>query len=179
MRKVMFILGELSDNDVQWLTVAGHKAKVPPGTALIRQGQPIDAMYIILDGRFSVSVARQEHQEITRLGAGEILGEISFIDERPPVATVTAIEPAVVLAIPRRELESKLKQDLAFASRFYRALALFLADRLRSTVGQLGYGQQQPAPEDDDSTELNLTLLDSMHLASGRFDRMLKKLMGS
>ena len=54
---------------------------------------------------------------------------------------------------------------------------VLLADRLRNTVGQLGYGA---AREEDraDLDELDEGLLDTVHLAGARFERILKRLTG-
>ena len=38
MRKVLFIFGELSDSDVDWLAKAGEKVNIPAGTVLIPVG---------------------------------------------------------------------------------------------------------------------------------------------
>ena len=129
MKKVLFILGQLNDTDVDWMTETGHKKAVPAGTALIRQGQPIDSLYIVLDGLLSVTDTRLGSRELAQLGAGEMVGEMSFVDAGPPGATVTALQDSVVLAIPRSQLWTKLEQDLGFAARFYRAIATFLSDR--------------------------------------------------
>ena len=60
------------------------------------------------------------------------------------------------------------------------AIATFLSDRLRATVGQLGYGQVQALDEQTiDTDELDENVLDNIHLAGDRFERMLHRLMGS
>ena len=48
-----------------------------------------------------------------------------------------------------------------------------------NTVGRLGYGSgPEPAAQATDGDELDPTVLDSVHLAGARFERMLKRLMG-
>jgi bacteriocin-type transport-associated protein len=180
MKKVLFILGQLSDADVDWMTDTGHKEQVPTASALIRQGQPIDSLYIVLDGLLSVTDTRLGGRELAQLGAGEMVGEMSFVDAAPPNATVTALQDSVVLAIPRAQLSAKLELDSGFAARFYRAIATFLSDRLRATVGQLGYGEIESLDEETIAAdELDDNVLDNIHLAGGRFDRMLQRLLGS
>ena len=90
-------------------------------------------MYIVLQGQFRVSMAAGGGTGLARLHVGEVIGEISFVDSRPPTATVTAVEDAVVLAIPRQRLFAKLPEDTGFAARFYQALSIFLAWRLATT----------------------------------------------
>lgn len=137
MEKVLYILGELSDSDVDWLVKVGKKTPVQAGGTLIREGQPVDTLYILLEGALVVSISAMEGRQIARLASGEVVGEMSFIDAYPPSATVQTLEDSLVLAIPRAQLAEKLKQDEGFGSRFYRALAILLSHRLRGTVRQL------------------------------------------
>jgi len=180
MRKVLFILGQLSDTDVEWMLSAGRKEKISAGSVLIVEGKPVDSVYLVLDGKLSVFVAAMGDRELAVLGSGEIVGEMSFVDSRPPSASVKALEETTLLSIPRSALALKLEKDVGFASRFYHALALFLSDRLRSTVSRLGFGRDtglDEAAEYED--ELDPLILDTVHLAGSRFDRILKRLMGN
>lgn len=178
MRKVLYILGQLSDDDVEWLATVGRRERIATGTALITEGNPIDSMFILLDGRMAVSI--KDIGVIATLSSGEIMGEMSLIDSRPPSASVLAETDCVVLAIPRQVLLQKLETDVAFTARFYKAIATFLSDRLRGTVQRLGYGSKGELPEADSEfeEELNINILNNLYLAGGRFDRMLKRLMG-
>jgi CRP-like cAMP-binding protein len=169
MKKVLYILGEFEDDDIEWLAKAGRKVGIPTGQALIREGEPIDSVYFVTHGTFTVSTA--VGGEVARVGAGEVLGEISYVDRRPPTATVTAAEQSGVIAIPCTLLSAKLAQDAGFAARFYRALAVFLADRLRSTLRQLG----QDAGDGSDD-ELDLGALDTVSKAGVRFERIIQRL---
>ena len=125
----------------------------------------------VLDGK--VSVEAKGVGQIATLGSGEMLGEMSLVDETPPSATVLVIEPTQILRIPRGTLNAKLAADPAFAARLYRAIAMFLSIRMRSTVQRLDYGKVAVASED----ELDMSLLDAVTIAGSRFDRMIKKLM--
>ena len=140
MKKILLFFSELNNSDLDWLVQKGKKETITPERVLIREGQISDALYIVVNGSFSVAIESQDHKELAIISAGEILGEVSFIDTRPPLATVRAIEQSVVLSIPRIQLLNKLQQDVSFSSRFYRAICLCLSDRLRGTVIRLGYG---------------------------------------
>ena len=82
---------------------------------------------------------------------------------------------ATLLKIPNSKVREKLAADPAFASRFYRALCVFLADRLRHNTLRMGYGS---AFDEHAKDELNDDLLDNVVLAGARFDRMLKRMAG-
>jgi bacteriocin-type transport-associated protein len=172
MKKVLFILGELSDDDIDWLIRAGSRVEVPAGTVLIYEGQPADTLYILLDGTLIVTISALEGRQIARLSSGDVVGEMSFVDERPPSATVQTLEQSLVLAIPRTALAEKLQQDVGFASRFYRALAILLSNRLRGTVQQLGDDKDKSADAPAQSSDT----LGNVAIAEARFDWLLRRL---
>lgn len=172
MRKALFILGELSDSDMDWLVEVGQRREIAPESILIQRGESIADVYILLQGRLSVRIDSRDSREINALLPGEFIGELSFLDSRPPSATVVAAAHSVVAAIPRHKLATKLRDDTAFAARFYRALGVFLADRLRrlTLLGkQAGDSGSHPADETS-GDELDPQLLESISLAGKRFE---------
>ncbi len=177
MRKVFFLFGDLSDEDIEWLASAGERKKIPKGTVLVREGEPITEVFILLDGRFSVLVAASTgNMTVNTLQNGEIIGELSFVDSRPPSATVVAETDSVVLAISRNKLKSKLAMDFVFAAKFYRALGVFLADRLRSTT-QLGFGSSDSLRAEDQATdEIDPEVLNLVGIAAKRFELLVDRL---
>lgn len=175
MRKVLYILGQLADEDVAWIARHGRRREVPANHELIHEGVGVAELFIVLQGSARVIVSGGH--EIARLGSGEVLGEMSLVDRRPPSATVQTAEPTMLLALDRSVLEQKLNTDMAFAARFYRALAVFLSDRMRNTVAQLGYGEGARARTLATEEELDESVLDNVHLAGIRFDSIIKTLM--
>lgn len=174
MKKILFILGELDDDDIDWILETGNREEILAGTILIEEGKPIDAVYILLEGELTVSTAALEGKEIARLYSGEVVGEMSFVDTRPPSATVKAKTDVLVLSILRPQLTTKLRQDIGFASRFYRALAVLLSNRLRVTVNQLGHAELQGPELSKD--ELAQEAQDNVALAETRLDWLLRRL---
>ena len=180
MRKVLYILGVLNDSDIEWMLKNGTKEHFKAGQVLIREQQTVSAIYIVLDGELSIASERHSGREIAVLGQGEIVGEMSMIEARPPSVSVKARKDCTVLALSRSKIDARLKADTAFAARFYRALALFMSHRLRATTSQLGYGSDTPAAvrqEEDEEDELDPNLMDSVTLAGSRFDRLVKSLI--
>jgi len=173
MRKALYLMGILEDEDVEWLGKTGATKYMVSGTVLVHEGSPIEDVFVLLDGKLSVVVKAMGNREIASLLAGEIVGEISFVDSRVPSASVATVMDSHVLVIPRAALSNKLKTDPAFAARFYKAVATLLADRLRSTVRHMGYGT---GAEIADPDELDEALMDSASMGAIRFDRLLKRL---
>ena len=64
------------------------------GQAVVRQGQVGNGLYIVVSGAVRI-VAGSE--ELARLGPGEVLGELSVIDQQPRSASAVAAG-ALVLA---------------------------------------------------------------------------------
>ena len=174
MRKVLFIFSVLSDSDVEWLAQAGERMHIDPGAVLIPVGARVDNLYFVLDGRLAVKT--KSGDPIALLESGEIIGEMSLVDPAPTTVSVEVASESTVLRISDAKVREKLETDLGFASRFYRALCVFMADRMRQTTQRFGYGKASDDGRDKD--ELNDDLLDNVHLAGARFDRMLKRLAG-
>jgi bacteriocin-type transport-associated protein len=199
VKEALFVFGELWDSDVDWLTAVGHLQKIPAGEVLIQAGRPVDALYIILDGLLSVNKSDNDNDLISlcfecseaqaksqvvvaRSTKGELAGMTSFLDFRPQPVTLRAVKESLVLAIPRQQLTNKLQQDMGFASRFYRVLAIQLTNLLQMVMGQMGCSQQSYSDEmsmDDDMNyddELNLDSLQQLSQGAARFNWMLDRL---
>ena len=163
------LLEQLSNQDLQWMKRNGERQQLKAGESLIQQKERIDRLYLIINGEFTATISHNTEgvlaqafaaledesdleQEIARLGSGEIIGEMSFLDISPAANTFTAVQDSTVLAIPSQKLRSQISQDLNFASRFYRAIALLLSDRfqrlvslyLRRRLGQINPLQDVP-----------------------------------
>ncbi|GAA6623364.1 cyclic nucleotide-binding domain-containing protein [Scytonema sp. NUACC26] len=200
LRDMLFVLGELNDSDIDWMIATGSRQKIAANTVIIREGGPVDSLFVLLSGTMSVSVSEDKYnpltrafaalegsdsgKEIARLSRGEIVGETPFIGERLPSATVRATENSLVLSIKRQQLAAKLQQDVGFASRFYRVIATLLSNRLQAMFSRLGYGRRvyskgQPLNGNVEyEDELDSNVLDSMALAGTRFDWILSRLRG-
>ena len=181
MRKALYILADLDDRDLTWLRDTGAQRRIKPGEVIIREGEPVTSLFIVIEGNLEVIV--ENGKRIAELSVGDIVGEMSLIEKRPPSASVRAIDAARLLAVPQEQVRARLSTDPAFAARFYRALAVFLSDRLRSTVATLGYGkarQNESAQQSlERNNELDEGLLDTLHVAGDRMRRLLALLEGS
>ena len=174
MRNTLVVFGQLTDDDVTWLTETGAPQKLPAGTQLIEEGVPIQSLYVLLDGEARVSTDGTDHTDIARLRAGDMIGEMSFIDASPPSASVTTTVDSMVLEIPRHALERRLQADSGFASRFFQALAMLLSDRLRQTMDRFKDTGRNAAENALAIDELDPNILEVVTRAGERFERLLK-----
>ena len=152
--------------DIEWMIHNGVKRTLHIGDPLITKGETVDYIYIILSGQLSIFDVKKD---IATIGPGEVVGEMSYLESRPPSVSVTAIESSEIYCIPRTIMNEKLDKDVAFRANFYYALALFLSDRLRKTTDQLEFG----APEETDLIDDNV--LSGVAQAGARFNTILQK----
>lgn len=78
---------------------------IKKGTVIIREGEPIHEMLIIKEGR--VRATREvngREVSLTTGGAGEVLGVVGVIEQRPQYATIRALEDTVIYRMNMKEL---------------------------------------------------------------------------
>src|SRR5688572_14868069 len=92
------------------LTQGAEQREFQRGEILIRQGEPSDALYFVLSGRFSVHLEGVD-QPIAEIAQGQPIGEIGFFAGLPRTATVKALRDSRVLAITRERF-GKLSEAL-------------------------------------------------------------------
>jgi NTE family protein len=89
------------------LAAATRWFSVPGGETLFRRGDPADALYFVVSGVLGVIRRAPTGPEtiITRLGPGEVVGEMGCVTGQPRTATVRALRSTELLAISWDELE--------------------------------------------------------------------------
>jgi CRP/FNR family cyclic AMP-dependent transcriptional regulator len=174
LHKVLYFLGTMDDQDIEWIVRNGRKRNVPTATRIIEEGESTDSLFFILSGEFRVTAGSGQHV-LAYILPGEILGEISFVDSRPPSATVTATEDSEVGAVPVAKLKRKLEEDSSFAARFFKSMAVALADRLRA---HRSLGGSSAAFKTSADNEMSPELLDIVSLAGERFAEMQRRPWG-
>ena len=166
MKKVLFLLGHLTDLDIEWMIQNGQKLQISEQDFLIHKGEAPEDLYIILSGELTIQ--DQDHV-IAAIGPGEIVGEMSFLEARPPAVNVIARENCEIYSISKTLVTERLQKDPTFKANFYYSLALFLSDRLRKTTSQLGFG----SPEEEDQIDTNV--MEIISQAGARFSQILHK----
>lgn len=93
------------------------------GDVLFREGDPGDALYVIVEGEVVVETEGPPRVELVRLGPGEFIGEVALMTDQPRSATVAAVEDSELLRIDRLTLARVLAEHgevLAAVLRFVR-----------------------------------------------------------
>ncbi len=95
------------------------------GQVLVRQGEAADALYIVLTGRFAVTLEGRA-EAVAEFGPGQPVGEIAFIAGGTRTATVTALRDSLVLRLGRAEFDTLSERHPTI----WRLLSVALAQRL-------------------------------------------------
>lgn len=92
------ILGLLPPTDLETLARCAVPVRVGAGDVVIREGDPGDRYYVVTDGRLRVSIGGDF---VRTLSTGDGFGELALLHTTRRTATVTAVEPAELLAVDR------------------------------------------------------------------------------
>jgi CRP-like cAMP-binding protein len=103
-------------------TIARHAqaAELPAGTDLVREGEPGDALFIILEGEASVL---RDGDEVARVGPGSHFGELAILDGAPRSATVIAATDVRVAVLGIRMFRTLLREFPELAEQLLVGLA--------------------------------------------------------
>ncbi len=195
-KSILSVFSCLHDSDMCWMTSAGRVKSVRQGDVYIREGQPLSALDIILQGSLclyiyegklnalSLAFNTSQNNQPRRIASalpGEILGVTAFLDMTPNLYMLKANEDARVLSIPISALTPKLQEDAGFAARFYQALASLSAERMFQIISQLGevteYESGDSLSEEESyAGEVDSADLQQLSLARARFNWMLQQL---
>jgi CRP/FNR family cyclic AMP-dependent transcriptional regulator len=120
----------------------GRRTRLRPGAVLFSEGDVSNRVVLLLSGRVKVSTLSEGGEETVLgfRGAGDMLGELSAIDGKEHVASVTVVEPGEAMVVRAEQFIAALE--------VVPGLSLVL---LRSIVGRL---------RDADQTRSEFTALD-------------------
>jgi CRP/FNR family cyclic AMP-dependent transcriptional regulator len=102
------IFSKLTPKDIAELSKIIVLKKFEPDTAVFFQGEPSDALYMVLKGSVKVVEASSEGAEkiLDILGPGEIFGELAMLDGHPRSATVTTCERTELGSLSRKNFQN-------------------------------------------------------------------------
>jgi CRP/FNR family cyclic AMP-dependent transcriptional regulator len=106
------------------------------GSSIMREGDPVDCLYIVISGRLKVMMGEADGKEtiLSIIGPGDFFGEMGLIDDNPRSASVVAIEPCELLAVGKRAFRKCLVENADLAM----AVMRVLVRRLREADRKIG-----------------------------------------
>jgi CRP/FNR family transcriptional regulator, cyclic AMP receptor protein len=119
----------------------GVMREFPTGQALCHERQIPDRVLILRSGRVKITGSTPEGREVVLAfrGPGELVGEMSALDDQPRSATVVALEPVGALAIAPADFRGLITAHPSIAMAVLSLLSRRLRDadakRIESVVG--------------------------------------------
>jgi len=142
LRKPPALLG-LSQAEARCVVSHMQLLDYPKGATLLREydAAATGYMLLVLSGEVSVETAEpgrvSEALDISSLGAGSLLGEMSLLDGEPRSTECTAISAVQAAGLSRQGLDQLMAQQPQVAAKLLAEVASIIANRLRALSDQL------------------------------------------
>ena len=107
MRKVLHILGDFNDEDIEWIIDIGLKKTIHPQELIIEANHKLHEIYFVLEGKIDIELP--SGVLFAKIKSGEILGEMSFIENELPIVNAKAIERTHVISIAHDSITERFK----------------------------------------------------------------------
>jgi predicted RND superfamily exporter protein/CRP-like cAMP-binding protein len=160
----IMIFQGLSRSQVYYIILAGVLRRFKEGEAVFWKGEKGDSMYAVVAGELEVvdaaspeALARQGRHTISRIGVGDIVGEMGMFRSAPRSATVLSCTDTELLEINERMLKRLNWLYPPTAQRFFMNLIKILCNRLEvftnrclaltTTDSTTGFGNAQAFKE--------------------------------
>jgi hypothetical protein len=92
------------------LDSAPHWLRLRRGATLVSQGDPGHELYLLLDGLLAVEI---DGATVAELGPGAVVGEVALLDGGRRTATLRAVTPCRVAAVPGDRIDHAALAELA------------------------------------------------------------------
>jgi voltage-gated potassium channel len=111
---------------IEALVTATDELQVKAGRTIVRQGQFGRELYVIVEGKASVT---QNGRKLTDLGPGDFFGEMALLSRAPRSATVTVETDSRLLVLGPQRFRTIMEEQPEIA----RAVMSAMAERLRNS----------------------------------------------
>jgi hypothetical protein len=89
---------------------APHWLRLRRGATLVEQGDPGNELYLLFDGVLAVEI---DGRTVAELGPGAVVGEVALLEGGRRTATLRAVTPCRVAAVPGDRIDREVLADLA------------------------------------------------------------------
>jgi sigma-B regulation protein RsbU (phosphoserine phosphatase) len=115
------------------------RQEVAAGEVIFQPGDYSDRMYLIIDGELRLT---RGENEIDVMEAGELVGEMGMVENRPRNGTLTAVTDSVLLPIDRLQFAALVRQHPGFATRVMAIISARLSRRTESEVQRQSFQRE-------------------------------------
>lgn len=128
------LFAELPDTDLEHLCTMVQHVELTPGEQLFAEGDPGDHAYVVKEGQLEVLKTSAGREVLLAVAqSGDIIGEMSLLENQPRTASIRARTQSRLLAITPKQLDHLFDTSPSAA----RAMLRTVAARWRSTETML------------------------------------------
>lgn len=128
------LLPDLQADDLGRLAALLRERPVSAGEVLLREGETGESLFLVAHGLFEARGSFEEGEVLLgRLQRGDVIGEVGFLQKVPRTATVTALQPGLVLELDGAAASQLIQESPALRHR----LEAVLEARVRKTLNVL------------------------------------------
>lgn len=96
------LFSTLDQRSMEAVATLAREVSAPAGTVLIREGEPAESFYVIVDGTVHV---QRTGLPVRSMTSGGFLGEIALVEQGERTATATCVTDCQLLVFGRFEFE--------------------------------------------------------------------------
>ena len=136
--KGVYLFGDLSAEERGRLAKIAESMALPARFQIFRAGEEATALYLIKDGSVRITTLSPsgERIDVATLGSGSHYGAKRS-------ASAETLEATTIFRFDYSKIQSVLNGSPPIASKFYRALARFLSNRLRQTTTDMSFAREK------------------------------------
>jgi CRP/FNR family cyclic AMP-dependent transcriptional regulator len=133
------LLDNFDGGELDMISVVVEEVFYTPGQLIIAEGSPGEKLYLIVDGRVSVTanIDGVGREEIKLLEAGDFFGEMSLIDGSPISVDVYARTGCRIFTINRKSFERLIDKNMSTANKLLRGFVKSFCERSRETADKI------------------------------------------
>lgn len=142
--KNIYLFKEMTTDELNKIAKVCKTKEVIAGQDVFHTGQKAESFFVIQQGTVKVisTTKSGDDVQISALATGSHFGEMPFLNDDVRTATVQATENCYLVEIPYQDLRNVLNEEIKVSEKFHRALARFLALRLKNTTGDLSTAKE-------------------------------------
>ena len=136
------LFADISEEDLEQLYKMAETVSIPAGQLVLREGDPGDSLYVVLDGELEVT-KRQGDQDILLAiyKPGQFFGEMALLEQAPRSASVATLQECRLMVISQAAFQTLLSCSPSAPLKILHTVT----SRLRSTETMLIQTQKMAA----------------------------------
>lgn len=142
--KSIYLFKDLDPSELEKISKVAVEKSFSGGQDIFLKGSKADALYVIKMGTVIIKATNSSGDEvkIASMATGSHFGELPLLDNEKRSATAQTVESSSLFEFNFESLKKLLLDEPKIGVKVYKALATYLAGRLRVTTEDLSYAKE-------------------------------------